>query len=527
MQDWPHQPRCVEALLARASQGGRRVCLTVPTGGGKTRIVGQTIERLTPHGWFSVVYTNRRLLIDQLSGFFDDHGIEHGVRAADYPDERDRPVQLSSLPTEYLRTLEEKAWSIHGIAAGAKCIVFLDEAHINTGNNVREILDRHAAHGHTIILLTATPLGLGDMHEELIVGATNTELRKCEAIVWADHYGAAEIDLRAWQDELENPDEDDERVEARYRKMVHMPALFGNVFTTWKKLNSYALPTILFAPGVPESLWFAQEFTRQGIPAAHIDGKTVWIAGEQLPANRDTRAEAFEASRTGKVSIICNRFVLREGFDAPWLEVGVLATAFGSLQTYLQSVGRLLRASPATGKQRALLIDHGGNWYRHLSANYDRKWEAGDTSAYYAARLVDAYRDGEQPEPRLCRECGRVMIGRKCPGCGHESEPTLRVRPVLQSDGTLTELTGPIHKPRVPREHPDTVQKWTTIYYRMRNAKKTFRQAYSFFAHEHYYWPPRTLPLMPKTPRGWHRLISEVKDEDLTAPYQPRKRKMK
>ena len=58
--------------------------------------------------------------------------------------------------------------------------------------------------------------------------------------------------------------------------------------------------------------------------------------------------------------VLCNRFVCA-GIDAPWLAHGIFATIFTSLQSYLQSGGRLLRSFPGID---AVTIRHGGNWWR-------------------------------------------------------------------------------------------------------------------------------------------------------------------
>jgi len=78
---------------------------------------------------------------------------------------------------------------------------------------------------------------------------------------------------------------------------------------------------------------------------------------------------------------------------------------------------------------------------------------------------------------------------------------------VIQYDGTLKEYHGDIYPPRRTRLEPDTAQKWKNMYYRMKKAGRTFRQAEALFWYEFGYWPPRNLPLMPKTAQGWIRKI--------------------
>ena len=81
-QDWPHQRKAVADALAAIEEGKRRLCITSPTGGGKTRIAQRLIEHWQAEGLRIAVYTNRKLLVDQLGRVFDKAGLAYGVRAA-------------------------------------------------------------------------------------------------------------------------------------------------------------------------------------------------------------------------------------------------------------------------------------------------------------------------------------------------------------------------------------------------------------------------------------------------------------
>src|SRR5207302_733945 len=120
--------------------------------------------------------------------------------------------------------------------------------------------------------------------------------------------------------------------------------LIGRVWEWFEKINPEHKPTILFAPSVQGSLWFAEQFIKKGVPAAHIDGEEVFVDGQVYRTGKSVREDVLGRSRDGRIGVLCNRFVLREGIDAPWLCHGIFATVFGSLQSYLQSGGRLLRA---------------------------------------------------------------------------------------------------------------------------------------------------------------------------------------
>ena len=88
---------------------------------------------------------------------------------------------------------------------------------------------------------------------------------------------------------------------------------------------------------------------------------------------------------------------------------------------------------------------------------------------------------------------------------------------VVQVGGELKEVVGEVYKPRREKMLPNTQKLWDTIYYRARSKKwdATFRQAAAMFFRENYYWPPKTLKLMPKDPDDWYRKVSSVPKESL------------
>src|SRR5262249_44511420 len=135
---WPHQVYALKEITRRIEAGERRILETTPTGGGKSAIMCGLIERYVDLGWHVVVYTNRRLLIEQLSRVVREHGIEFGVRASGHEDRRELPVQIASLQTERARVLNSKRWQLHG--QGEKVLALVDEAHLNAAGTAEVIL---------------------------------------------------------------------------------------------------------------------------------------------------------------------------------------------------------------------------------------------------------------------------------------------------------------------------------------------------------------------------------------------------
>jgi DNA repair protein RadD len=504
---WPHQAYGVSETLAAIGRGERKICLTSPTGGGKTRMACELIDRWLDEGHKVAVYTNRRLLIEQLSSVLARHGIDHGVRAAGYDGEDNRGwhVQVCSIQTEHSRVFKKGVWQLHDATR-----VLVDEAHLNKSDMARKILDTHHEEGGAAYVgLTATPIDIGHLYETLIQAGTNSELRACGALVPCVHYGPDEPDLKhCGKLALGQDPTEQENVKA-----IMVPGVFGRVLDNLLRLNPNLRPTILFAPGVAESVWFAEQFYQAGVSAAHIDGQEVWVNGSYRRSDRQARADILRGSANGDITVLCNRFVLREGIDAPWLSHGIFATVYGSLQSYLQSGGRLLRA--AAGIESVQLQDHGGNWWRHGSLNADRTWRLTDTAGSVAADRADQWRTpgpGAPPQPARCPQCSRILMSPRCP-CGWSAGAGFRKsRPVIQADGSLQEHYGDPIRAKRTEMRSDTLKHWTAIYWRCFHAKKpmTFRQAEALFYQDHGYWPPRNLPLMPREPGGWRRRVSQT-----------------
>jgi DNA repair protein RadD len=509
---WPHQEQALAGIESAEAGGWNRVLLCTPTGGGKTRVIAAKTARWLAQGLRVAVYTNRRLLVDQLRRVLDGAGFGDvlGVRAAGHQDQRELPLQVCSIQTETARVFgrELGAWELH---QADRYVV--DEAHLMTGETVERVMNRHRDEGAFGLGVTATPIGLRLLYDHLIVAGTNAELRKCGALVVAEQYGVGEPDLRHVK-KLKLGEDLTEKLNA---KAIMTQSILGETIKHYRRLNPEGRPALGFAPGVAESLWFAEQFHANGISAASIDGASVWMDGKEYKTDQSVRQEVLDRSRAGDLKVVWNRFVLREGIDMPWVEHMIFATVFGSLASFLQSGGRGLRASPDTGKTHCVIQDHGGNWHRHGSLNADRDWDLSLTPAMAAGLRLDPWlhpKPGERPppQPTVCPKCSRVLAVLRCP-CGFEIDTTRRSRPVVQVDGSLVLVEGDVYTAQPTKFKPDTHVLWQKVYYRAKASGMTFRAAEGLFYHEHRYYPPRNLPLMPKHQRDWYRDVADV-------PYQ-------
>ncbi len=546
---WPHQLRAVTDFENAVAAGEKRIVLTSPTGGGKTIIVQDLAESFTRAGKKVVFYSNRKLLIEQVSGVFERSGVAHGIRRAGVVREDHHLLQVSSIQTEHARSpsalytrlkkkgasdtfaqwrAETSAWDLH-----AAELVIVDEGHLHTAEQSQRIINKHLQAGAVVLYVTATPLGIEKVADRLIVAGTPSQLRGYDppALVPARHFGCDEPQLALKAQAKLARGED--LTEEENSSIMMTEGIYGRVFEHYRRINPASKPTILFAPGVKESIWFAEEFMKRGVSAAHIDGESIWLDGKVYQSTRERRERVLSWSKDGRIKVLCNRFVLREGVDAPWLSHGILATIFGSLQSYLQSGGRLLRSHP--GVPFVTIQDHGGNWWRFGSLNDDRRWDLSLTSRIMAGVRREEFENpppGLPPQPFQCPSCKVVLRLKEiavelkctCPDCGHQFDFSKRSRAVVMSDGRLIEYKGDAYKPKRTRREDNTERLWEICYWRGKSAKKwnpTFLQLYGLFQREYKYKPPKGLPLMPVRTIDWFKKVKRV-PFDMLVPKPPK-----
>lgn len=510
MKLWPHQKQGLADLAAAIESGARNICLTSPTGGGKSRIISETLHS-SPGDL--ILYTDRRMLLTQLAEGFDREGIEYGLRASGHEPALLRRIQLAMMQTEGSRHEDR---GVHPAST-----VIIDEAHKMAGDTMSALDQAHLALKPDRIKIgtTATPLGIGHFYDTLIVAGRNSDLRKCGALVPAHHYGPDEPDTK-WIGKVAVDGGECGLPNARRTEFAHR--VFGRVLEHIPIYNPELKPMLLFAPGVAQSKWFAQELTRHGIPSAHLDGEEIWVDDQTLPADDDNRKMLAERSKSGDIKCVTNRFVMREGINWPWLYHGIFATVFGSLTSYIQAGGRLLRNDPSL-PGFVIITDHGGNWHRHGSLNSDREWDLGYDDRIAQGLRKERIQNGDELEPIVCPKCHACRLsGPKCHACGHIH--TGKVRSVLQKDGSLKEMRGDIYrKPRRAAFSERVEKDWIGRVKGIRNSKKatvvgmTFAQAEVSFARDHgWQYPPRNLPQMPINPADWFRPIQQVPVERLS-----------
>jgi superfamily II DNA or RNA helicase len=177
---------------------------------------------------------------------------------------------------------------------------------------------------------------------------------------------------------------------------------------------------------VQHSLHIAEEFTKSGVRAEHIDGSTP----------KPERDATLARLASGEIDVVTNCMVLTEGWDMPPASCCILARPTKKMGLYRQMVGRVLR--PADGKPDAIVLDHSGATYRHGFVEDDVQWTLDpDRRAVSPKHQKRGERGSRLVE---CKNCGVVrMAGEPCWHCGYM--PQRPAMPVEIEDGELGLVT--------------------------------------------------------------------------------------
>lgn len=386
----PYQVAAVDKVRHAMCEGKLRVLLYSPTGSGKTEVAMEIVRGALNKGKRVAFIANRIELISGASRRFGTAGIAHGVLQGANTVNLHSPVLIASIQTVASRGLPPVD------------LIIVDEAHGCAGSKAYQDLLLKKHNLVPVIGLSATPFspGLGKIFEELVSAATIRELIDLDYLVDCEIYSPSEPDLTGVK-----------IVSGDYQptqlgKAVDKQELVGGIVKHWLKLADRK-PTVCFATNIAHSLHIVEQFRAAGASAEHIDCHT----------KPEERAATLARVASGETTIISNVAVLAEGWDCPAVEVMILARPTRSLIRYIQMAGRVLR--PASGKTRALLLDHSGTALQLGFPTDDLPLVLdngkGDTSGK---------RQREEPKAEECAKCSFIRPPKvhACPKYGFAPE---------------------------------------------------------------------------------------------------------
>ncbi len=412
MPPWEHQLRTVRKVFDKFDEGVAALTLCLPTGAGKTNCATSVLNIVQAHDQTACLLSNRKMLTEQLSDALYKFGIPHGVRAASLPGRIDHsaPIQIASIQTELARSVRSDKWERKKYDW-----LIIDEAHNQVNGESLAFIQRAIAEGTKVILMTGTPLGMSHVTPHLIVGATNSELRKCGAHVPAIIKCINEFDTSKVVRKKVGVDAGEfTESSAKAWFSRHQQQIVGAVRKDWKMFNPEERMTLGVAPGSEEAITLAEEFWKHGIPSAAVTSLGIFANGELHKDDPEgkIRKRVDDAWQAGEIKVMWNRFVYREAIDRPGIYHLILATPIGSLKSFLQTCGRAIRKSPST-PDHVIIQDHSGCWFEHGSPNEDRDWAEMYTMTEAEIREKRKKKNKSDAdkgeEPVCCLKCGTVL----------------------------------------------------------------------------------------------------------------------
>ena len=271
-----------------------------------------------------------------------------------------------------------------------------------------------------VLGMTATPSrpdgkGLDDIFDRLILGPTMKELIDAGFLSDYEYFAPAVLDMEGVKVKAGeyNTEQTLERVDRK--------TITGSAVEHYRKYANH-MPAIASCVSIAHSEHVAQEFRDAGYKALAVNSTM-----DALDVQR-----AIGGLRDGSIEILTQCEMLGEGVDVPAATclIGLRPTA--SLVIFLQHVGRVLRKSP--GKDKAIILDHVGNWSRFGLPDDDREWTLEGKPK--GVKDISKY--------KRCPDCLHPVLtsARVCPHCGFQwtetAEPMSRVP--LEVEGELVSI---------------------------------------------------------------------------------------
>ena len=381
----------------------RRVVYVAPTGSGKGVVIAAMAAGAAAKGKKILINVHRRELVRQTQEALAEAGIAAGIVAAGFAETPALSCQVAMIST-LTRPARLARW-----AKWQPDLVLVDECHHLLAGSWAKILEVFLQ--AYLVGFTATPIrldrkGLGRVFKDMVVAATTPSLIAGGYLSPVVHYAPpSRLDLA--QVKTVGGDFEAEAAAAAMRRAQ----LVGDAVDHYRRhvrgANGWG-PAIGYACTIAHSKELAEEFCRAGIRARHVDAVS--------PA--DTRAAAIAGLATGEVEVVFNCGLFTEGLDVPVLAGVLLLRPTKSLGLYLQMCGRALRVAP--GKDRAVVVDHAANVYRHGLCDDEHEWSLDDRKrrerkASAALKRCSVCTAMVAAAARSCPVCGTVLVADTTP----------------------------------------------------------------------------------------------------------------
>ena len=355
---YPYQSDMV-SRIEKAFMPYHSVMVQMPTGTGKTHIIGAIARSYISKGHTVFVIAHRRELVAQAQNTLQLYIDENGMKK----------VEVFSVQWLNRHVSEVKS---------KPSLIVIDEAHHSVAKTYTSIIE--AFPKAKIMGLTATPCRLnGHPFTDLF-----DVLLQSHPINWFIANGY----LSLYDYMSVKPDNDDVMIinslrkrgadgDFSVREMSEKLDIRPSLERLCDTITRYAKGKkgIVYAIDIKHAEHIAEIYQKNGIKAIALSSKTPDKDREEiLERFRNTQTGGKKPLKEGDIQVIVNVSLFDEGLDCPDVEFIQMARPTLSLSKYLQMVGRGLRVYD--GKKYCLILDNVGNYRLFGLPSDDRDWES-------------------------------------------------------------------------------------------------------------------------------------------------------
>lgn len=332
----PYQSEAVNAVMTEWGREVRRTAVVLPTGTGKSTVIGKLATESARMGLRVAMLAHRGELLDQMADTVrqvDPTAEPVGIVRAEI-DESDAQIVAASFQT--LVNDDRHA------ALGRRDVILVDETHHVTADSYRRVVEGFGSNAFMCGFTATLRRQDGKPLRELIQSiAFERNLR------WALGEGYL---VKPRGITVKIPDLDLGKVKTtagdfQNRDLAEvMEAETPEIVKAVLQHTADRRP-IVFAASVQAAYDIAEMLSARGIRAYAVTGAMGY----------NERQVKYDMYRTGEIQALVTVMVLTEGADFPMCDAVVIARPTQSQNLYSQMVGRALRLWP--GKTDALVVD--------------------------------------------------------------------------------------------------------------------------------------------------------------------------
>lgn len=345
----PYQENVVNGARNAFRVGRRSVVLVVPTGGGKSAIIGAITQGLVTNNKRVLIMAHRTRLIMQLKETLTKFGIQvshiTGTR-------KTRLLCMLGMVETVRRRMDKLPEPDY---------IIVDETHHVLSSQYLSVVNKYP--NAKIIGVTATPSrtdgkGLGEVFEEMVLGPAMKWLIDEGFLAQYRYFMVpSHIDLDQIKRDAKTGDYNEKDAASAVRKSH----IVGDAIGHYKQYVD-GKTGIVFCTGIDHAKEVAQEFNDAGIPSAAIDGTM-----DDKEQDRLMRSLA-----AGSIKLLMSADLIGEGVDVPSINCVFMLRPTESVVIFLQQAGRVLRLKE--DGSYAYIFDHVQNAKRHGLPCDPRTW---------------------------------------------------------------------------------------------------------------------------------------------------------